>query len=290
MGEHVIKKMTDFSERSIAAVKSLELLCKNSDGSNLRVGVESLGPENGDAAFLCHAGEQLIGFLSWYTSDGTQANINGMVHPEYRRQQVFRRLLDLARQEMEAQGIQTLRYRIPSGSLSGAGCAAQLAANLTSSEYSLSLKQYHAREPRYPELMLQVEQPDDYEFSVICSSQAFGDSESWTRDYWAHTRQPGRITYIAKNNQMPVGLIRVNKVDSRTAVIHDFCVLPSCQGKGLGRDILAAAVEDLLLQEPDTHIRLGVVTENAYALDLYLSVGFAIMGEFQYFTGPVSCR
>ncbi|WP_342480217.1 hypothetical protein NST07_22785 [Paenibacillus sp. FSL L8-0340] len=26
---------------------------------------------------------------------------------------------------------------------------------------------------------------------------------------------------------MLVGLIRVNKVDSRTAVIHDFCVLPA---------------------------------------------------------------
>ncbi|UQZ32441.1 hypothetical protein C2I18_02055 [Paenibacillus sp. PK3_47] len=86
---------------------------------------------------------------------------------------------------------------------------------------------------------------------------------------------------------LPVGLIRVNRISSNTAVIHDFCVLPTLQGQGLGRSILAAAVE-LLLAEPDLHIRLGVVTDNKQALKLYRSAGFAVTGEFLYYTGPVS--
>ncbi|AOZ90824.1 hypothetical protein [Paenibacillus crassostreae] len=85
MQEYQIIKMNDFSSQQIDQIRMLEQLCKIFDRSSLRVGIESLKEKDGDEAFLCKIEDQLIGFLSWYTTDGIEANINGMVHPEFRR-------------------------------------------------------------------------------------------------------------------------------------------------------------------------------------------------------------
>ncbi|KIL34418.1 hypothetical protein SD71_20610 [Cohnella kolymensis] len=114
MHNYPIVKMNDFSASQITAIRELEQLCKHYDRSSLREGIESLKEEHGDHAFLCHSDKQLIGFISWYTSDGIEANLNGMVHPDYRRQGVFRHLLEKAAAEMHVKGIQTCRFRIPS--------------------------------------------------------------------------------------------------------------------------------------------------------------------------------
>lgn len=51
--------------------------CKSADKSGLRIGVANLKP-GGDEAFLCYYGQELIGCLAWYTSDGEEANVNAM--------------------------------------------------------------------------------------------------------------------------------------------------------------------------------------------------------------------
>jgi len=82
MQDYQMIKMDDYSYDQIEQIRTLEQLCKIMDRSNLRVGVESLKAIGGDEAYLCLFGNRLIGFLSWYTSDGTEANMNGMVHPK----------------------------------------------------------------------------------------------------------------------------------------------------------------------------------------------------------------
>lgn len=81
---------------------------------------------------------------------------------------------------------------------------------------------------------------------------------------------------------IPVGMIRVNDLDTNTAVIHDFCVLPSCQGRGYGREILSEVVK-ILRDQKNSQIRLSVVTQNRNALSLYQSVGFEVTAEFNYY-------
>lgn len=51
----------------------------------------------------------------------------------------------------------------------------------------MSLGGRQDRVPRYPDVALYDERPEDFEFMVMCSSQAFGDAEAWTRDYFVHT-------------------------------------------------------------------------------------------------------
>lgn len=81
-------------------------------------------------------------------------------------------------------------------------------------------------------------------------------------------------------------MIRMNHISADTAVIHDFCMLPSCQGKGYGRIILAYIVS-ILLSKNCSQIRLSVVTDNRRALNLYRSAGFEVSAESHYYTAPV---
>lgn len=275
-------KMRDFSNHQIDQIRRLEQLCKISDRSSLRVGIECLKEIDGDEAFLCQVDHQLVGLLSWYTSDGIEANINGMVHPDFRRQGIFHGLLKRAVSEMQAQGIQTCRFKIPADSEQGNDYIRHLGASLTSAEFSMILNQLQTTGLGDSELVLRIEEAQDFEFMVKCFSQAFGNSESWTRNYLIRTRGPGQLTYLALDGMTKVGLIRVNHVQMDLAFIHDFCVLPSCQGRGYGREILSRIVK-LLLEQKCSQVRLGVVTQNRSALNLYLSQGFEVSAEFHYY-------
>lgn len=287
MQEFQIIRMKDFSIHQIDKIQRLEYLCKTSDRSSLRVGIESLKEIDGDEAYLCQIENQLVGFLSWYTSDGIEANINGMVHPDFRRKGVFIGLLKQVLSDMQLQGIQSCRFRIPSNSDSGVDTIRHLGASFTVSEFSMILNRLQTDASCRSDLVLRLENDQDFEFIVRCSSQAFGDTESWTRNYFARTKEPERVTYVAKDNMIPVGMIRVNYVQTDHAVIHNFCVLPSCQGRGYGRAILSELVK-LLLDQKCSQIRLGVVTENRRALNLYQSVGFEVSAESHYYVIPTS--
>lgn len=282
MQEYQMIKMEDYSIDQIDRIRTLEQVCKINDRSNLRVGVDSLKAIGGDEAYLCLFGNRLIGFFSWYSSDGTEANINGMVHPDFRRKGVFNTLLKRALPEMQATGIQVCRFRIPFNSEPGIAFIKHLGASLHTSEFSMNLKQFQADASNHSAFILRLADDQDLEFMITCSSQAFGDSDTWTRNYFARTREPERVGYIASDNLEPIGMIRVNYLNRDTAVIHDLCVLPPHQGKGYGRKILNGVVK-LLLEQKCSTIRLGVVTDNRRALNLYHSIGFEVSSEFHYY-------
>ncbi|WP_379137343.1 GNAT family N-acetyltransferase [Paenibacillus sp. sgz500958] len=275
------------SQEHIAAILRLEEQCNQLESITIHAGIEHLAKENGDRALLCYRDDQLAGLLSWYTVDGVIATINAMVHPDFRRQGVFRSLLQRAKADMQPLGIQRLSYRIPQGSEAGFTAAQSLGAVFNRSEYSMTYAHSELKPPRDSDLRLCPAEPQDFEFMVACSSQAFGDSEAWTREYFTRTNEPSRTTNIAWLDHIRVGLIRFNSINESTVFIHDFCIWPSNQGKGLGTKVLKSAVE-LLLNKQYTQIRLGVVTENKRALNLYLDAGFEIVSELHYYTGGLS--
>ncbi len=287
MPTYTISKMTDFSDQQIDQIRLLEKRCASSDASNLRVGIESLKEVHGDEAFLCYNEDQLIGFLSWYTSDRIEANINAMVHPDFRRNGIFRSLLNNALADMHHIDIQHCLFRIPSNSQSGIDCIQHIDADLSHSQFSMTFNSIQDNIACYNHLHLKVAEKKDIAFLVYCFVQAFGDSESWTKEYLENTsKEPTRLTYLALDKSHPVGMIRVNTVQANTAVIHDFCVLPTVQGNGYGRNILAQLIT-LLQDQQYTEIRLSVVTANRQALSLYQSVGFKISAEFYYYSLPL---
>lgn len=283
MSTHRIVKLTEVSPESLEPIRRLEQICRQADGSKLHIGLEHLINESGDHAFLYQVKGSLVGFLSWYTADGAEANLNAMVHPEWRRQGVFRRLLGVAAAEMGEQGIQFGRFKVPADSEPGLRCVEHLGARYEGSQFAMeltALQEDAASSP--PNLTFRPEELEDFGFMVRCLSQAFDDTEEWTLQYLGHTQEPGRRNYIGCLGEERIGLIRVNLLGSDMAVIHDFCVLPSRQGRGYGREMLAQTVR-LLQAQGRTRIRLSVAAENRSALELYRRTGFGIVSESRYY-------
>lgn len=287
MSHNNIIAMTYHSTDQADAIRWLEQQCRQAASFPLSSDLEHLVKEDGDHALLCYRGDQLIGLLSWFASEGNYAQINAMVHPDYRRQGVFRSLLQRAREDIRPLGVQKLSYRIPHGSEAGLSAAQSLDAGFDRSEYAMS---YAARtditSQATSDVRLLPAESQDFGFMVSCTSLAFGDPEDSAREYFTQTDEPERVTYIAWAAGRRIGLIRVNYVNEDTAFIHNFCILPACQGQGYGQNVLGQTVE-LLLQKPYSTIRLSVVTENARALNLYLSAGFKINSEYKYYSGSL---
>ncbi|MDT9722176.1 GNAT family N-acetyltransferase [Paenibacillus sp. ClWae2A] len=286
MSNYQVVPMVYNSKEQIEAIILLEQQCKQLDSVHLKADLDHISKKDGDHALLCYRHGDLVGLLSWYPSDGVTGNINAIVHPDFRRQGVFSSLLKRAILDMKPQGINQLSYRVPQGLSPGLLTAQSLGAIYDRAEYSMQLVNEVLSVVEPPELTLSVAETEDMEFMVTCSSQAFGDSEDWTREYFMQTNEPSRVTYIVWQNQLPVGLVRVNSINETTAFIHNFCILPAYQGQKLGRTALSILV-DLLRKESYTDIRLSVVTENKRALNLYRSVGFEVNSEYHYFNGSL---
>ncbi len=286
MSTYQVVPMVYNSREQIDAIISLEQQCKQLDSVHLKADLDHISKKDGDHALLCYRDGDLAGLLSWYPSDSVTGNINAIVHPHYRRQGVFSNLLKRAILDMKPQGITQLSYRIPQGLSPGVHTAQSLEAIYDRAEYSMQLANEVPSVVEPPELTLSVAEAEDMEFIVTCSSQAFGDSEDWTREYFMQTNEPSRVTYIAWQNQLPVGLVRVNSINATTAFIHNFCILPAYQGRKIGRTVLHILV-NLLRKQHYTDIRLSVVTENERALNLYRSVGFEVNSEYHYFSGSL---
>ncbi|WNS42362.1 GNAT family N-acetyltransferase [Paenibacillus sp. MMS20-IR301] len=287
MSDSNIIAMTYHSKEQEAAVRLLEQQCTQAAGFLLSSDIEHLIKEDGDHALLCYRGDQLVGLLSWFDSGSGYAQINAMVHPEHRRRGVFRSLMQRAGADISRLDIQKLSFRIPARSRAGLSAASSLGAVFDRSEYSMILAHTEIKDQVQADIRLLPASPEDFEFMVTCSSRAFGDPEDDAREYFLQTTEPERITYIAWTGSRRIGLIRVNYVNEATAFIHNFCVLPDYQGKGYGGIVLRQIV-DFLLQEHYSSIRLGVVTENERALNLYLNAGFQINTEYKYYSGSLS--
>lgn len=281
-----IVAMTYHSSPQAADIMELEQICSRADAIRISSDLEHLTKEDGDQALLCYHDGRLIGLLSWFASGTEYAQINAMVHPDYRRQGVFRQLLQRAKADISPLAVRKLSYRIPGGSEAGLAAAAALGARYDRSEYAMIYDPRAAVPPATEAVHLLPATPADLEFCIACSAQAFGESEEETRGYFQQTDEPGKTTYIAWTGELPIGLIRVNAVNQETAFIYNFCILPSYQGEGYGAEVLRQTVS-LLLQKPYPVIRLSVVTDNARALQLYLRCGFAIRAKYQYFSGSL---
>ncbi|WP_025681678.1 GNAT family N-acetyltransferase [Paenibacillus massiliensis] len=209
MYNYKFTKMNDFTDQHIQPIRELEQHCKTLDQSSLRVGIDSLKEKDGDEAYLCHLNDELICFLSWYSSDGAEANVNAMVHPEHRRQGVYRTLLRQAMMEMHSYHIQTCRFRIPADSQAGLDCIRAMGSTLSSSEFTMMMNQLSTdKDEGSRHITFRIANECDTEFMVRCLADAFGDTEIWTRNYLSRTSEATRVTYIAMKGISLIGMIR----------------------------------------------------------------------------------
>lgn len=109
------------NEKQLEDIRILQQECEREDFT-LKLNWETLRSRNGvnKNDFLHYDGLKLVGFLGLYDF-GNKVEMCGMVHPEFRRQGIFTKLLDDAIRSAMERNYKSIILNSPAQSHSGTG-------------------------------------------------------------------------------------------------------------------------------------------------------------------------
>jgi ribosomal protein S18 acetylase RimI-like enzyme len=238
-------------------------------------------PEQEVNDFLYYEGGKLVGYLALFCFNTQEAEVSGMVHPEYRRRGIFSHLFQAVTEEVQRRNVPQILCIVEHSSQAGQAFVRKLDARFHHSEYKMQLT-----EPRLPGqgiegLTFRQAQAEDGMILAHITAVAFGMPRSEVT-WYSQGPQPERPSYLAQVGDVYVGKLDVSLSDQE-ALILGFGVLPEFQRRGYGRQLLAYTIQELL-KAGKRQIALEVVTDNQNALSLYQSCGFEVVTSYDYYS------
>jgi ribosomal protein S18 acetylase RimI-like enzyme len=123
----------------------------------------------------------------------------------------------------------------------------------------------------------------DLEELAVASMSIFGEGEGEAREHVSKAiGSESRLQFRAILGGSLIGMCCLTREDGATW-ITGLGILPSLRGKGLGAELLDAAIALALARWGEAAIRLEVKGDNAAALALYRSRGFVELGAIEYY-------
>lgn len=276
------------SPRQLDDIRRLEERCNAFEGLTMKLNWSRLKNRPPDEIndFLFYAGDRLVGYLALYVFNPREAEVAVAVHPDYRRQGIFRRLLAAARQELQRRRTPDLLFICERPSASGAACMQALGAKYDFSEYKMNLIEAVEPSPAPAEFLLRPARPEDAPDLARMDELCFGNPAAETMKQLERELVDGdREFLVALQGAEKVGKVRISKGEGEV-FITAFCVLPEHRRRGLGRAILTRTVAQLVAGHRQP-ISLEVATDNAHALSLYERCGFQTSTAYDYYRLPV---
>ncbi|WP_161981953.1 GNAT family N-acetyltransferase [Dictyobacter alpinus] len=273
------------AEDELAAIKALAEECNRYEALDLKLNWSTLRgrsrQETNDFLYYDHG--TLIGYLPIFHFNTQEAEISGMVAPQWRRRGIFTTLLEAARKECQRRNVPSLLFIVQHQSASGQAFAAALHPQYDHSEYkmkweaaampeSLPSSSMHYRQAG-------VEDLPDLKSITAAAFQMPVEGVDWYSE--EAIKYSSRTYYLASIDASIVGKIDV-LYDAEEAYIAGFGVLPEYQGRGYGRQILNWTIQEIL-RRGQSNIVLEVSVDNAHALGLYTSCGFKQLNSDDYY-------
>ncbi|HEV2580281.1 MAG TPA: GNAT family N-acetyltransferase [Ktedonobacteraceae bacterium] len=274
----------------IASIEQLIAICNRHDNLQMRIGPGMLREQMGEAKsnFLYYEDGKLAGYL-WSDSFGTrEKELVGMVHPAYRRQGIFRALLDSAKATYRQLGIEQLIFICEHSSQSGLACLSALGARYSFAEHKMMLGTFHERGHVIEGLHMRQAGEDDIDAIVTLLATDTGnvvDTLAWVSYLMG---QPQYHFYLATLHSKPLGTLRLDFLEEEHEDwIYAFEVRLGYRGLGYGRQMLEQAIH-IARAVNNYPILLDVETMNTNAIGLYQSCGFEIKTTYDYYELPIS--
>ncbi len=289
-GAYTIIEATVLNYKQHDAVEWLIHACTEFDGTEMPLHIECTGSNTHTEKnhFLAYYNEELIGFMSFPPEHEIEAV--GVVHHVHRRKGVGRMLCEAVKAACRLRGNATFLLVSEATVRCGSVFAEAVGGNYRFSEYRMELTPalFSRNMPKGEVVLLQCVGEVDLETLLSIQAAAFRrPTEEQSRSRMARwLSEPNQRLYLGFLGGESIGMLRVGSEDMpsghQSVYINSFGILPECQGRGYGKQMLLGIVE-LLLGESWDHIRIEVNVENKNALSLYQSCGFVETSEYRYY-------
>lgn len=289
MDNHGLVTEQKLTEAEIVEIEQLTTLCNNYENLSMRIEFGMLRNRSGQETndFLYYEQGAIVGYLGLDDYGTDERELVLMVHPDYRRQGIARKLLHAARDESKQRGIKRLLLVCEHFSPSGQAFIHALEAKHDYSEHEMMLDTFRERGAVDERLFFRKAGDNDVDTLVSILTIDFGDKTSAQHyvETWLH--HPNQHFYVATfgeksvGYQEPVGVLRLDEMEQSIGV-YGFFVLPDYRGRGYGRQLLEEAIRIIRSDSPKP-ITIEVDTTNARAMGLYLSVGFDVKTTYDYY-------
>lgn len=282
-----IKLASQLDYREYEDIKSLREYCVKNDNTTLKLELdyklidksENLNKIN---EFMFYDDGTLIGYIGICQFGGETLEVNGMVHPEYRRMGVFSRLFSLVKEEWDKRSSRDMYLLSDHKSLPGLEFIKRTGAYYDNSEYEMFLKGDPINSTELNELRLRKATNKDVN-EIARQNAIYFDVDLEKVDLLLPEEEANRGVdiYIAEFENAVIGKVHLEVSDGRGG-IYGLGVLPEYRNRGYGRVILIKSVE-LLKAKQMNEIMLQVAVKNKNALRLYKSCGFEVTSTMDYY-------
>ncbi|MCA1009575.1 GNAT family N-acetyltransferase [Halobacillus halophilus] len=236
---------------------------------------------NNSNEFMFYEGEMLIGYIGICQFGAEMMEVNGMVHPDYRRRGVFSRLYGLVKDEWRKRSTQDMLLLSDHHSRSGQAFIKSTEARYDKSEYEMFLVNEPKDKTVLSQILLREAMNEDAKEIARQNKIYFQIDPRSELTLPEEEAKHGVYIYLAELEQSCIGKVHLNREDS-TGVIFGLGVLPEYRGRGYGREILLRSIEKLNEKKVDD-IKLQVEVKNRNALSLYQTCGFKETSTMDYF-------
>lgn len=279
------------SEKEFEEIRELEEFCHSVDQTNLKLELKyklniskkhSKDCENNNE-FLCYVEEELVGYLGVCSFGGRNiAEINGMVHPNFRRLGIFKKLLEYAVTACHKSNYDKILLLSDGQSNSGVGFINSVSGTYDFSEYRMKRNDESSFEQSNVISLRKANNRDGKEiirqntiyFNQTVSGECFPEEEELLN----------QITYMVELKGNIIGKIKVN-YGKTTSFICGVGILPDYRSKGYGKETLKEALR--IINDKNIYkAMLDVECKNNDALNLYKACGFEEQSVMNYYELP----
>ena len=266
--------------KQLQDIEQLQKECEEHDGIQLKLNWDMLRKrENDQLDFFCYNKNELVAFLGLYPF-GSTVEVCGMVKPTERRNHHFNHLFQRGMDTVKENGYKKILLNAPAGSKEAKAFLAHVGATYAFSEHQMTWREKDLK--TVDGFTLRHATEADLAMRVRLDAECFGIPEEDAKV--TESRIDGEADtdmWMIDVDEETIGKIRVKRKDGK-AWIYGFSILPSYQGKGIGRKVL-----QLIIMEQHSSgysVHLEVETKNSNALRLYESLGFEVVHAQDYYT------
>ena len=223
--------------------------------------------------FMFYDDNKLVGYAGICDFGGDEIEVNGMVHPEYRRRGIFTRLFSLVKDEFNKRDSKGMLLLSDNNSIGGISFIKRITDDYHHSEYDMNLDMDVIHKENFDNLVFRKVVKEDIAKIARENLKFFNDNDI-----------DGILfdsTYVLETGNVIIGRVRLEIVDN-IGGIYGLEILPEYRGKGYGRELLIRSINKLKESKVNA-INLQVETKNNNALNLYKSCGFKVNYTMDYY-------